>query len=298
MVEVKTEKSKITLPILITENKNTQPLLGLDWLDKLEIRLQGNTNTNIIRHIETDERRQKLVNEYEALFKNNHTIKDLAIDIQLKRDTKPIQQKGRPVPILFQTTVKKELEKLIESGNLEKADNTTENCFVSPAAITIKKDKSVKLALDSRNFNEACVKRKAAMPNMEELISKISAEITRNNGEIWMSKIDLDYAYGQTKLTVEAAKHCVFSIIVGDFTGHYRFKKGIYGLSDIPNVFQEHIDKLLEFETPVWLNDIICATSGAIDEHECEVREVLTKLQNAGYRASEKKTELFKQEIT
>ena len=285
MVEVKTEKSKITLPILITENKNTQPLLGLDWLDKLEIGLQGNTNTNIIRHIVTDERRQKIVNEYEDLFRNNHTIKDLAIDIQLKKDTKPIQQKRRPVPIHFQKTVKKELEKLIESGHLDEADNTTENCFVSPAVITIKKDKSVKIALDSRKLNEACVKRKAAMPIMEELISKISAEITRNNGEIWMSKIDLDYAYGQAKLTVEATKHCVFSIIGGDFTGHYRFKKGIYGLSDIPTVFQEHIDKVLEFKTPVWLDDIICVTSGTIDEH-------------AGYRASERKTELFKQEIT
>ena len=141
-------------------------------------------------------------------------------------------------------------------------------------------------------------KRKAAMSNMEELIRKISAEITRNNGKIWMSKIDLDYAYGQAKLTVKAAKHCVFPIIGGDFTGHYRFKKGSYGLSDIPTVFQEHIDKVLEFKTPVWLDDIICVTSGTIDEHECEVREVLTKLQNAGYRASERKTELFKQEIT
>ena len=60
---------------------------------------------------------------------------------------------------------------------------------------------------------------------MEELISKISAEITKGNGEIWMSKIDLDYAYGRTKLSNEAAKHCVFSIIGGDFTGHYRSKK-------------------------------------------------------------------------
>ena len=33
MVEVKTGKSKEVLPILITENKNTQPLLGLDWLN-------------------------------------------------------------------------------------------------------------------------------------------------------------------------------------------------------------------------------------------------------------------------
>ena len=271
MVEVKREKNRVTLPILITANKNTQSLLGLDWLDKLGIGLQGNKNTNIIRHIETNERRQKIVDEYKDLFKNNHTIKDLTIDLQLKKDTKPIQQKGRPVPIHFQKTVKKALKKLIESGHLEKADKTTENCFVSPAVITIKKDKSVKTALDSRKLNEACVKRKAAMPNMEELISKLSAEITRSSGEIWISKIDLDYAYGQAKLT---------------------------GLSDILTVFQEHIDKVLEFKTPVWLDDIICVTNGTIDEHEREVREVLTKLQNAGYKASERKTELFKQEIT
>ena len=62
------------------------------------------------------------------------------------------------------------------------------------------------------------------MPNMEELISKTSAEITKSNGEIWMLKIDLDYAYGQAKLSKEAAKYCVFSIIGGDFTSHYRFK--------------------------------------------------------------------------
>ena len=166
--------------------------MGLDWLDKLEIGLQGNKNTSTIRHIETYGRRQKIINEYEDLFKNNHTIKDLTIDIQLKKDTKPIQQKGRPVPIHFQKTVKHELEKLIEKGHLEKADKTTENCFISPAVITLKKDKSVKIALESRKLKEACVKRKAAMPNMEELISKISAEITKSNGEIWMSKIDLD----------------------------------------------------------------------------------------------------------
>ena len=39
-------------------------------------------------------------------------------------------------------------------------------------------------------------------------------------------------------------------------------------------------------------------TNGSIEYHEKELREVLTKLQNAGYRASEKKTELFKKELT
>ena len=143
-----------------------------------------------------------------------------------------------------------------------KADNTTENCFISPAVITLKEDKFVKIALDSRKLNEPCIKRKATMPIMEELISKISAKITNSNDKIWMSKIDLDYAYGQAKLSVKASRHCVFSIIGGDFTGPYCFKKGFDGLSHIPTVFQEHIDNVLEFKTKVWLDDIICVTNG------------------------------------
>ena len=40
------------------------------------------------------------------------------------------------------------------------------------------------------------------MPNMEELLNQISVEITRDRTkELNISKIDLDYAYGQMKLS-------------------------------------------------------------------------------------------------
>ena len=87
------------------------------------------------------------------------------------------------------------------------------------------------------------------MPKMEELTSKISAEVTKSNRDIRMSKIDIDYAYGQAKFSKEASKHCVFSLIGGDFTSHYRFKKSFYGLSNIPIVFQVPINKVLGFKT-------------------------------------------------
>ena len=54
---------------------------------------------------------------------------------------------------------------------------------------------------------------------------------------------------------------------------------------------------MLEFKTPVWLDDIICVTNGTIEQHEDELREILSKLQDAGYRVSEKKTEIFKREL-
>ena len=43
----------------------------------------------------------------------------------------------------------------------------------------------------------------------------------------------------------------------------------------------------------MWLDDIICVTNGSIDDHEQYLREVLSKLEKAGYGASEKKTEMF-----
>ena len=99
------------------------------------------------------------------------------VKIQLKEDARLIQQKGRQIPIYLQQSVEKEINKLMKQGHIEKANNIDENCFVSPAVITVKKDKSIEIALDSRKFNEITIKRKAKWPNMEELISRISRKI-------------------------------------------------------------------------------------------------------------------------
>ena len=55
---------------------------------------------------------------------------------------------------------------------------------------------------------------------------------------------------------------------------------------------QEKIDRTLEYSTPAWLDDIIVVTRGDRTEHE-KLFDVLRKLQDAGYRASERKSEFF-----
>ena len=44
--------------------------------------------------------------------------------------------------------------------------------------------------------------------------------------------------------------------------GYSRFEKGFYGLSDIPAIFHEKIDRTLNYETPVWLDDTRVVTKG------------------------------------
>ena len=117
----------------------------------------------------------------------------MEVKIDLKEDARITQQKGRPVPIHLQNQVAEEIKRLIKNGYLERATKRTEDCFVSPAVITVKKDKSVKNALDSRKLNEATIKKKAQMPNMEELISRISRKISEEQeGETWITKLDFD----------------------------------------------------------------------------------------------------------
>ena len=207
-------------------------------------------------------------------------MKGIEVDIQLKPNAKLIQQKGRPIPIHLQPAVCKEIEKLTKNGHIEKATDIGENCFVSPAVITVKKDKTIKIALDSRKLNEITVKRKA---QMEALISRISRKNAVGEAdEIWISKFDLDYVYGQLPLSKNARDLCVFAVTGGNFTGYYRFLKGFYGLADIPVIFQEKIDQLLEKKHPAWLDDILVVTKGTKEQHKRELIDVLTELENAG----------------
>ena len=98
-------------------------------------------------------------------------------------------------------TRSKELKRSIDNGYLERATEITEGCFVSPAVITVKKDKSVINALDSKQLNKVTIKRNAQMPSMEEGISRISRKISEGTeGEIFATKLDFDYAYEQINL--------------------------------------------------------------------------------------------------
>ena len=141
------------------------------------------------------------------MFEINETIGDTEIKLQLKPSHFPVKHKARPVPLHLQEDVGRELEKLIKSGHLEKIKYVDEDCFVSPVVTTVKCDKSVKIALDSRKLNDSCVKMRPHMPNMEELLNQISVEITRDRTtQLFMSKIDLDYAYGHMKLSEETSR--------------------------------------------------------------------------------------------
>ena len=144
----------------------------------LGIKLNIELKTNLqIQNNQEDPDIADLKKKFGKLFHENKTVKRNKnrhpVKIRRQADT----QKGRPIPIHLQPAVGKEIEKLTKNGHFEKATDIDENCVAGPAVITVKKDKTVKIALDSRKLNEITVKRKARIPNMEELISRISRKL-------------------------------------------------------------------------------------------------------------------------
>ena len=104
---------------------------------------------------------------------------------------------------------------------MERVKQVDEDCFVSTIVITVKNDISVEIALDSRKLNDSCIKVQPHMPNMEELLNQISVEITKDRTkELRITKLDLDYAYGQMMLSKETSRQCVFAITEGNFSGY------------------------------------------------------------------------------
>ena len=138
----------------------------------------------------------------------------------------------------------------------------------------------VKIELDSRKLNEIPVNRKAQMPNMKELISRISRQIADGaTDQIWILKFDLDYAYGQLQLSKRVTDLCIFAITGGNVTGYYRYLRQFNGLAGIPTIFREKVDQTLENKHLAWLDDILVVTKGTKEQHKRELIEVLTKLK-------------------
>ena len=73
---------------------------------------------------------------------------------------KPIQSKGRRVPLHLLAGVNEELKRMQTEGHIIKLEKCDEDGFISPFVITRKKDASIKLALDSKLLNDQIFKNK------------------------------------------------------------------------------------------------------------------------------------------
>ena len=120
--------------------------------------------------------------EFNNLFNRVGKIKNYKVHGDFFETLTPIQQKERRVPITLQDKeykdFDKEINKLLRQGHIEKLKECSGKYFVSPIVITVKKDGSVKLALESRELNKQVHKNKYRMPKIEEFMDTVGLTIS------------------------------------------------------------------------------------------------------------------------
>ena len=126
------------------------------------------------------------------------------------------------------------------------------------------------------------------MPNLENLKEQVAEIInSKDNETVRFTSLDMLYAYGQTELHPETAKHCNFQIIGGTAIGTYAFKTGFFGLTIMPPEFQKIMDEILHSVPNIFafFDDILLVTKGNKEDHHLKkVEEVFRTLNEAGIR--------------
>ena len=134
---------------------NHQSILGRDLMGTLVLELVQRKKVMGItgewssqEEEENDELQTYFCKLYPNLFTRIGKIRNAKVRVEFFENLKPIQQKGRRVPISLQDKVDKKIHRLMNQGHIVKLQECSDNYFVSPKVITMKKDGSIKLALE------------------------------------------------------------------------------------------------------------------------------------------------------
>ena len=137
-------------------------ILGRDLFDQLGIIISQKPCPNVeVNNIDqTCAIKRSLAKEFPDLISRIGKSKHHTVNLKFHKIYRVTHQKERKVPIYLQPKVKIELEKLLNERHIEKLTNCSDQFFISPIVITLKKDQSIKIAIDSKILNKDIHKNK------------------------------------------------------------------------------------------------------------------------------------------
>ena len=225
----------------------------------------------------TSEQRKEvetLMKQYPDVL-SNLPVRTDRIQHDIRLTSEPIRTKGYFIPYKTRSVMETEIQDRLDLGVIEPSISP----YSSPIVLVPKKDGSVRFCIDFRKLNKVTEFDEEPMPNMEEIINRMS-------GHKYYTKMDLSKGYWQVGLTERSKPLTAFETPRGLF----QFRTMPFGLvnsgasfcrlmriilSNLPNVDSFVDDMWIFIET--W------------KDHMTSLRQVLDRLRSAKLTAKPSK---------
>lgn len=228
-----------------------------------------------------------MLSEYKTIFEGTKGLppsRQTDHEIQLTPDASPPFRPLYPLSPLELDLMKKEIEKLLKLGHIQASTSP----FGAPVFFVKQKDK-FRMVIDYRALNKITVKNRCALPNMTQLVSRLS------DARVF-SKIDLQSGFHQIRIIPEDTHKTAFRTKYG----HFEFKVLPFGLCNSPATFQQtmnHIFRPLIDKCLVVYMDDILVYSRSKEEHMEHLLEVLDTMKKNELIANLSKCKFFAEEV-
>ena len=203
----------------------------------------------------------------------------------MKEGSKPVNTRWYPVPRINKETFKKELDRLVKIGVLERVQ---ESQWGTPVFIIPKKEEPVRSITDFRKVNGQILRKPFPIPRIADTLQQLE-------GFTFALVLDLNMGYCTIPLA-ECSKD--ITTIVTEF-GKFRYNCLPMGMIISAGVFQSKVYDLIgDIEgVRTYIDDILCIGTGTFEEHLIELKEILQGLKNAGLKVNAPKRTFGLQEI-
>ena len=238
------------------------------------------------KHLSMEQRLDlaELLAKFPILFNNELKVfTDEKIHLDIDPKVSPHRSRAYSVPQLHLATFKKELERLVSIGVLEKCGRAD---WVSGTFIIPKKDGRVRWVSDFRALNKAIKRKFYPLPKINEILA-------RRKGYKFLSKLDISMQYYTFELDDETADLCTIATPFG----LYRYRRLPMGVSAAPDIAQEVMERLLGAieELEIYIDDL-AVFSDDWRSHIKVLEKLLSILQEKGFTINPLKCEWGVQE--
>ncbi|KAL4022780.1 hypothetical protein IC575_016525 [Cucumis melo] len=179
-----------------------------------------------------------------------------------------------------------QLQELLNKGFIRPSVSS----WGAPVLFVKKKDGSIRLCIDYREFNKVTVKNKYPLPRIDDLFDQLQ-------GATVFSKIDLRSGYHQLRIKDSDAPKTAFR----SKYRHYEFIVMSFGLMNAPTVFMDLMNrvlrKFLDTFVIVFIDDILIYSMTEA-EHEEHLRMVLETLRANKLYAKFSKCEFWLKQVS